>query len=391
MRIIIFAHPAFLGSSSMPKYVNMISNGLRSRNHEVETWTPEEFCYKMPLSDKFKKYLGYLDQYLVFPLQVRARLRKSTSNTLFVFADHALGPWLPLIAPRPHVIHCHDFLAQRSAKGEITENRVKLPGRIYQAYIRRGYQKAKNFIAISYKTQKDLHRFLKMEPEISRVVYNGLNQDFRKGNKEVSRFKLGKDLRRDLSQGFLLHVGGNQFYKNRKGVIRIYEAWRRLSSKTFPLVMVGAKPDPELERLKNNSEFGSDILFAIGISDALLQAAYQGASVLIYPSLEEGFGWPVAEAMASGCLVITTNKAPMNEVGGQSCLYIERFNSEKKSLEEWAVESAQVVNRLLELPRAERERLVASGIENAKRFNTEAALDQIEAIYTEILHSYNDR
>ncbi|WP_198660029.1 glycosyltransferase [Acidithiobacillus ferrivorans] len=54
-----------------------------------------------------------------------------------------------------------------------------------------------------------------------------------------------------------------------------------------------------------------------------LRALYSGAALLLFPSLQEGFGWPIVEAQACGCLVATTNRAPMTAVGGQGDIYFD--------------------------------------------------------------------
>jgi hypothetical protein len=79
----------------------------------------------------------------------------------------------------------------------------------------------------------DLHKFLNKEPEISEVVYNGLNNDFTPLPETKARQFLSKIINHNLNKGYILHVGGNQWYKNRSGVIKIYDAWR--SSKKIPV------------------------------------------------------------------------------------------------------------------------------------------------------------
>src|SRR6478609_376106 len=122
MNIIVFAHPTFLGHQSMPRYANMIEKGMTDRGHSVEIWTASPFFFKLPAPSSLKKWMGYIDQFLLFPIQVKSKLKKNTPNTLYVFSDHALGPWIPLVSKKLHVIHCHDFLAQQSALGQISEN-----------------------------------------------------------------------------------------------------------------------------------------------------------------------------------------------------------------------------------------------------------------------------
>jgi hypothetical protein len=153
MEIVFFVHAGFFDSQSMPRFAMMLEKGMKARGHHVSTWAPEPKFFRLPVPGKLKKWMGYIDQYFVFPLQVKSRIRKEKGNTLYVFTDNALGPWVPLVAKLPHVIHCHDFLAQRSALGEIPENISSWTGKKYQQFIRQGYSKGENFISVSLKTR----------------------------------------------------------------------------------------------------------------------------------------------------------------------------------------------------------------------------------------------
>jgi glycosyltransferase involved in cell wall biosynthesis len=384
MKIVFFAHPLFLGSQSMPRFVSMLAEGMNKRGHEAEFWRPEAFFSGIPVK-KLKKWLGYIDQYLLFPQLVKLRLRKQKGEVLYVVTDHALGPYVPLIAHKSHVIHCHDFLAQKSAAGEIAENVTSASGRKYQAYIRNGYSRGRNFISVSEKTRADLVEFLTEKPLRSEMVYNGLNPSI--GNRPLisSRAALGKILNLDLSNGYILHVGGNQWYKNRIGVIAIYDQWRKTYSKELPLILLGQQPSAGLTEKYNSSPYRKDIHFFSGAEDDMVHMAYAGASVFIFPSLAEGFGWPIAEAMASGTLVITTNEVPMLEVAGDAALLIDRMPAAEALQEEWTIASARVLHEALTLDEAGHSEQIARGMKNIERFKLEDALDRIEHIYAGIL------
>ena len=112
--------------------------------------------------------------------------------------------------------------------------------------------------------------------------------------------------------------------------------------------------------------------------------AYAGASVFLFPSLAEGFGWPIAEAMASGCPVITTNETPMTEVAGSSAFFIKRKPANKEQVEEWATEGAKVIQQVLQLTSPERQEVIKKGFINIKRFASEDTLDRIEKIYRDV-------
>ena len=386
MRIIFFVHPDFIGHQSMPRFARLLSEGMQKRGHEVDLWSPQPKFYNFSVPQKLKKWMGYIDQYLLFPNQFKRKIKTLPSNTLYVFTDHALGPWVPFVTNRLNVVHCHDFLAQRSALDEIAENPTGWSGKKYQAYIRNGYRQSKNFISVSKKTQNDLSLFLTSIPLITEVVYNGLNQVFIFGNKEEQRRQLGAVTGLNLRDGYLLHVGGNQWYKNRVGVIELYIAWRAQSiSISLPLLLIGEEPSKELLAIKNNSVYNSDIHFLTTINDRDVRIAYAGASVFVFPSLAEGFGWPIAEAMASGCPVITTNEAPMTEVAGDAAFLLPRMPSTQGEVASWAIKGGATIESVVNLKDDELQQVIQTGIENAKRFDPDKALDSIEKIYLKIV------
>lgn len=385
MNIVFFTHPSFQSHQSMPRFASMLADGMTKRGHNVTVWAPKARFRNLPVPSFLKKWFGYIDQYVVFPMEVRRWVQSFAADTLFVFTDHALGPWVPLVAHRPHVIHCHDFLAQRSALGQIQENRTGWSGRKYQAFIHNGYSKGKHFISVSDKTKGDLHEFLPGPPLSSERVYNGLNQAFVVMDQIKARNKLSAMIQLDVTNGFILHVGGNQWYKNRKGVIEIYNRWRSSQSKTLPLLLIGHAPDASLEQCYNASPFKKDIYILTGLKDEVVRVAYCGASVFLFPSLAEGFGWPVAEAMASGCPVITTGEAPMTEVAGTAAVLIP-IKTESNAAD-WSKDGALAIEQIVNMSETARMKIIKEGLTNASRFDAESALTEIEKIYSRIIRS----
>ncbi|WP_375444583.1 glycosyltransferase [uncultured Fibrella sp.] len=389
MQIIVFSHPLFMNSQSMPRFTNLLVTGMQSRGHEVEVWSPAPKLWTLTEQASLKKWFGYVDQYILFPIQVRRKLKKMSQKTLFVFADNALGPWVPLVADRPHVMHCHDFLAQQSGLGKIPENPTSFTGQLYQAFIRRGYRQAQNFVSVSAKTRRDLHELLTKKPLLSEVIYNGLNRQFITGDVCKARVTLSHHIRLDLSEGYLFHIGGNQWYKNRLGVIKLYNAWRSQTIQPIPLLMIGEKPDEALLQERILSAYQQDIHFITGLNDEAIRLAYQGGSLFIFPSLNEGFGWPIAEAMASGCLVLTTAEDPMREVAGDAGYTLPRMPFEKLSQLNWAQTGAQAIESLLSLPKKQKEATVKRGLTNVEQFDTNSFYTQIEAVYQQIITHYS--
>jgi hypothetical protein len=273
MKIVLFTHPSFLEHQSMPRYANMLLNGMKERKHEVAVWSPKARFYKLPCFGFFKKWLGYIDQYIVFPIEVKLKLLNASKDILFVFADQALGPWVPLVHHKKHVVHCHDFLALKSALGVIPENPTSFSGKQYQNFIRNGFSKGKYFISISKKTQEDLQELHLGKIISSAVCYNGLSRPFHPLPPIDSRRILEDKLNIKLAAGYIMHIGGNQFYKNRKGVIEIYDFWRNINNQKIPLLLIGEEPSAELLDLHQKSAYREDIHFVTNLSDDYINHA----------------------------------------------------------------------------------------------------------------------
>ncbi len=389
--LVVLTHPAFVPSLSMPRFARFIADGMRERGFQVSEWTAAPRFVRCPAPASAVKWLGYIDQFLVFPFELRSRIRRSPRDTVFVVSDHALGPWIPAVADRPHVIHCHDFLAQRSAFGEIPQNPTRWSGRVYQAYIRRGFRRGRNFLSISNATRGDLHRFLGCEPATSEVVYNGLNGDFRPISKVDALAALPVEWRGFLGDGCVLHVGGDQWYKNRPGVVNAYAAYvregmRRMGERFAPppLVLVGTRPPDSLLRSIREVPPPGRVWVAVEVRFALLRALYSLATVLLFPSLAEGFGWPIAEAMACGCPVLTTGIPPMSEVGGDAALWVDPMPESIAGGAKWAAVVADRISEIVAWSPDERARCINRGLENARRFDREKTLDTYAAAYKRI-------
>ncbi len=374
-------------SASMPRFARMIGDGMQQRGHDVEYWTSPRVLSRVTFVPySLRKWLGYFDQFILYPPLLWFRVLRESRSTLFVASDQALGMWVPRLIGRPHVVHCHDFLALRSSLGEFPENPTSWTGQTYQALIRRGFSKASSFICVSHKTKNELVRFLGKSKARIDVVHNGLNGNFRVLEKEQAEASLKTQLDSQARREFLLHVGGNQWYKNRRGVVDLYRAWCEIATKPIPLWMIGEPPTPSLKTSAENMPNGGTVQFFAGLNDEQVIAAYNLAELLLFPSLEEGFGWPIAEAMACGTPVLTTDAAPMTEVGGDAAIYHRRLRIGDEV--PWARDGAQLILNYLNQPHDERQRRIDAGLTNAMRFDTDRAMDQYEAIYHEVLATY---
>jgi glycosyltransferase involved in cell wall biosynthesis len=379
----MFCHPTFLTSQSMPRFARMLKSAYEERGYDVEVWSPNPKIHRFFSTSRTAKWAGYVDQYLLFPAWVRKTLKTTPRDTLFVFCDQALGPWVPLVKDRPHVVHVHDLLALRSALGDLKENPTSLTGRIYQRYIRNGFRQARHFISVSQKTRDDLHRFGQVSAATSEYVYNGLNYRYSRLSTDDAERILKSAGLPFTRESMLLHVGGGQWYKNLPGVIAIYANYAASEAAPIPLWCIGPRPHAAARAALAKVPSNGRVLFFSNLENATLQAAYSYAHLLLFPSLAEGFGWPIVEALACGCPVITSDEPPMNEFASEGVSYIPRLQVDE-NIDTWAARGASVVRELVARPATDARRHAELARIWADRFDPGKSIDAYLAIYKKV-------
>lgn len=394
MNLVLYTHPDWLGLQSQMRLVRMMSEAFAARGHRVQVRKPTPRVHRWastagwPGLARLAKWAGYVDQFILFPGEQRRAIAADPPDTLYVFCDQALGPWVPLVRRRPHVVHCLDLLALRSALGLVPENPTSWTGRLYQRYIRAGFRHGRHFIAISGKSRDDLHRYGGLQPQTSEVVYLGQNHPYQPLPRDTAVQRLAAAGLQAPAQGLLLHVGGGQWYKNARGVLALYARYvqRRQGDgrPVLPLWMVSPPPGPELQALVAAVPAPGGVRFLRGIDNATLEALYGLAGALLFPSLAEGFGWPIAEGLACGCPVITTGEAPMNEVGGPHAFYLPRLAS-RDELPAWAETGSALLCEVLDRPEPERAAARTAGIAWTRRYDTGLAIERYLEIYAAVL------
>ncbi len=374
MKVLLVSNYLHDRQESMLRFAAALAEGLRADEVDVRVVRPEPvFGGLKPGGSGLGKWLGYLDKFLLFPARLR---RLAAMADLVHICDHSNAMYVPHIADRPHLITCNDMLAIRSARGEFPQNRTGWSGRILQRWILQGLQQARRLTCISEATRRDVLRLGGHPAEMVSVTYMGQNFSYapvseiaqaaarrrRGGNVDTAIFtKYGLP-----AEPYILHVGGGQWYKNRPAVVAMHSALRaRLGVNTPRLLMVG--PLYLAPGVETRSE----------VDNRALAALYSGAELLLFPSLEEGFGWPIIEAQACGCRVLTTGKDPMTEVGGQAAFYLPDPTD--------IVAGAEAIDEILQQNEAVRTESIRAGIENAARFSTERMIREYLTIYREVL------
>ena len=390
MHILLLRHYPLSEGPSMRAFADQIAIGLRARGHQVQELTAPVLLARLARRhSSLSKWLGYLDQFVLFQPLLWLRAWSLPAGSLCVFADQALGPWIPLLKSRPHLVHCHDLLALEAAMDQQPFHRLGSTGRLYQRWIRRGFRQARCFLSVSEATRSALERQLQFQPLLSAVLHNPLTSGFASLPASEAAAAVEQALPGLGCQLFLLHIGAN-WYKNRLGLLG---AWEHLQVLEGPLhlVLIGAADRPLQEWIAQRPELQPWIHFVDKASDALVVACYNRAAALLFPSHAEGFGWPILEAMACGCPVVTTNAEPMTEVGGQAASYIPPYPVQPQLQLDWARSAAKQVQAVLHRSLAEKEVARQQGFEQADRFQYDHWLDQLEALYLHVLALHEGR
>ena len=139
------------------------------------------------------------------------------------------------------------------------------------------------------------------------------------------------------NQPFLLCVAQHRRNKNIPLLIRAFARLRikRLVGSTMKLLVVGIRgPETDaIQRLVSDLEIGSSVVFAEGLSEPELQWCYANCELLAVPSITEGFGLPVAEALLVGCRIVCADIPALREIGGEHCSFVNVRGRKKDALE----------------------------------------------------------
>ena len=181
-----------------------------------------------------------------------------------------------------------------------------------QRMIRRSLHRGDRIIAVSQNTKSDLMQHFDVDGRKIEVVYNGVEDVFRQrlAPDEMPRWQ--RDL--GIAPPYLLFVGNPaKPHKNLDTVVQAYARARRMAQFDAPLICVGSREGSEF-KIRQRAEYlgiGDKVRLLGHVAQEALPAIYQGAALFLYPTLYEGFGLPVIEAMASGVAVITSNTSAL--------------------------------------------------------------------------------
>jgi glycosyltransferase involved in cell wall biosynthesis len=290
------------------------------------------------------------------------RLRRGNFDVLW--GPLFTSPWF---CPVPSVLHVHDLTAALLPQLHTLKHRLSL-----LPFLRRSLRGSSRIVTVSEATARDLRRYApECSPRIT-VIPCGIDGCFEPAD-AASVHRIRTEL--DCPNGYLFSAGTLEPRKNLIRVLDAYEALLDRETPLPPLLVAGAAGWKQRDLSQRLTRLASRGVRQMGyVSRERLVELMQAATAFVYPSLYEGFGLPVAEAMACGVPVLTSNTSSLPEVVGDAGLCVDPTDT-------GAIEEA--MERLVS-DAALRQRLITSGLERVRRFNWPEAAQKLEALLCEV-------
>jgi len=279
---------------------------------------------------------------------------------------HGLSAELPAGLQKaniPSVVTVHDLIFLR-----FPELYKKIDRKIYTKKLYAACRNADHIVAISQQTKKDLIDFIGLDPLQIRVIYQGCDPIYWK---KYSKQELDSTLERfELPERFGLFVGT---IEERKGIRKILEA---VLATKIPMVLVG-RQTPYWKKLNKEGRYKPirSLIYTPDVPENEdLAKLYHRSEFFIYPSIFEGFGIPVMEALISDTAVITSNTSSLPEAAGPDSLLIDPENQD---------EINEAMLKLWNSPEL-RQSIAESGREYALNFSDEKMASSWMHLYKEL-------
>jgi glycosyltransferase involved in cell wall biosynthesis len=253
-----------------------------------------------------------------------------------------------------------------------------IKGNFFWQIQKQNLRSSQGILTDSLASQKDIIKIAGIKKENITVAYLAAAEEFKQ--KENGKWKQALKEKYKLPEKFVLSVGDVTWNKN---LPRLIEAAKK---KNIPLVMVGKtlveqnfdRTNPwnkDLITVQQLTEGEKNILKLGFVPTDDLVMLYNYASVFVMPSVYEGFGLPILEAMQSGCPVITTKESSLSEVAGDAAMYVDAYDT---------MSIADGIEKVF-YTKTLQESLVKKGIVQAQKFSWQKTAEQTIAAYKKVL------
>src|SRR3989338_5448392 len=284
----------------------------------------------LPEENKYFRYCLINGKFLWSQIYLPLYLYRRKNIDVYFSPAH----YLPRFCPVPQVVTIHDLAYLYYPEDFIKKDLWQLKN-----WTNFSINQAKRIIAVSKTTKKDIIKNYDVDEDKVSVIYNGYEKISQK--LKVKSQKYNSKVK--SKEPFILFVGTIQPRKNLEVLIDAFDKFTQ-TNKEFKLVIVGKKGwlyENIFEKVKTMN-LEKKVIFTDHVSDSELIWLYKNAFCLVLPSLYEGFGIPVLEAMNFDCPLIASFSSSLPEIGGDASLYfdpknpddlLEKLNSLKENKE----------------------------------------------------------
>lgn len=273
------------------------------------------------------------------------------------------------LAPARHIVVTAHGAGDITAPGQFPLSR-----RVYNFIMTYFNRWISAVIGVSEFGKKEIISSYRIAKDKVHAIYNGGGENFKPLDKTSAQARICQKY--GIRAPFILDVSRLEPHKNVDSLIRAYEAMRLKSAHAHTLVVAGAHryKAEKTVALARASQFSKDIRFINFVSDEDMNMLYSASDLFVFPSLNEGFGLPIVEALASGAPVITSNSASMPEIAGDAAITVDPLDI--KALAE-AMQSV-----LSDAPL--RDSLIRKGLARAREFTWSKTARETSELYKQI-------
>jgi glycosyltransferase involved in cell wall biosynthesis len=299
----------------MVNCADCLQRALQS-HFKVEIYSPKP-RFATVRAANYLKYMVYLDVFLFTAIRIGLRAH---AFDLVVAVDHAYAPALWLTPTRKRTAFVHDTIAIRQAKGWIDgAPRVRFAGRRYQGWILAELTKMR-VLAVNTPLQAEQLRSLGVRK--SRLIEVGqLAMENRFANSNLPPNPVQR-------RPYILHVGSDNWIKNKAFLIRTFEALCVLMGPSAPdLVLAGSTSEQTLQR-GGEGPAAEKVEVVSSPTDAQLTTLIKDAAALVMSSVDEGFGLPPLEALMLGRPIILSDIPIFRQIYGDTAAYFDLTDTE---------------------------------------------------------------
>lgn len=330
--------------------------------------------FQPPLSDNIHIELPK-GLYKPFPSLWRSNGMRHDLSRLCIDLYHGLSHEVPVGLHKTgvkSVVTMHDLIFER-----YPQQYKAVDVAIYRKKFRYAGLHADRVIAISRQTSLDLQQYYGVPEKKIRVCYQSCNPAFGQAISEKELHLVRTKY--NLPQQYLLSVGS---VIERKNLLTVCKALNALKGQLdIPLVVIGTGGDymqKVKEYIRVNS-LGNKVIWLSehpgGVENDDMPAIYRAALLMLYPSVFEGFGIPILEALWSRLPVITSNVSCMPETGGNAARYIDPYNQDDMAQAILEVATNQTL----------RQTMIEQGLLHAANFTPEVCASNVMKVYEELL------